>query len=113
MERFRDAEDVRWSVRRVWWPFGEIVYASTESGILFWIGMLFTAPVVIAWPFWLLARFLGAAWTIKVRRKGKVVRSEQVKGFGASGRRMGEIADELRAQALPDTGEPPSGAVIY
>ncbi|MET0701170.1 MAG: hypothetical protein ABWY93_16060 [Mycobacterium sp.] len=113
MERFRDAEGVRWSVRRVWWPFGEIVYVSTDSPILFWIGMLFTAPVVIVWPFWLLARFLGAPWTIKVRRKGKVVRSEKVKGFGASARRMAEIADEQRAQARPETGEPASGAVIH
>ncbi len=113
MQRFRDAQGVRWSVRRVWWPFGELIWDTNDSGIFFWIGAITTVPLLVAWPFWLLARFLGASWTIKVRRKGKVVRSEKVKGWGASGRRMSEIADELRAQAMPDTGEPESRAIIY
>ncbi|CAN5434296.1 hypothetical protein BH09ACT7_BH09ACT7_15360 [soil metagenome] len=113
MQRFRDAEGVRWSVRRVWWPFGEITWDPNDSGFFFWLGFLFTAPLLIAWPFWLVARFLGAAWTIKVRRKGKVVRSEKVAGFGASRRRIVEIADELRAAARSETGEPESGAIVY
>jgi hypothetical protein len=111
MQRFRDAQGVRWSVRRVWWPFGELIWDTNDSGIFFWIGAITTVPLVLAWPFWLLARVLGAPWTIHVRRKGKIVQSEKVKGFGASRRRIVELADELRARPGPETGEPESGAV--
>jgi hypothetical protein len=39
------------------------------------------------------------------------VQSEKVKGFGASRRRIVELADELRARRGLETGEPESGAV--
>jgi hypothetical protein len=112
MQRFRDAEGVRWSVRRVWWAFGDIEYAPTEWGILFWISFVWTACQLIAWPIWLVVKVVGLSpWTIHVRRKGKIVQSEKVKGFGASRRRIVELADELRARPGPVTGEPESGAV--
>lgn len=110
---FRDAEGVRWSVRRVWWPFGEVTGTSGDTGIFFWIGVLFIVFVVVGWPIWLIAKLLKLSpWTIKVRRKGKVVRSEQVKGLAASRRRMADIRDELQAPTPPD-GEPESHAVVY
>lgn len=113
MAWFRDAKGVRWSVRRAWWPFGEVTGPSGDSGILFWIGVLSTLFVVIGWPIWLLAKvFKLSPWTIKVRRKGKVVRSEQVKGFAASRRRMADIREEVLAPTPPD-GEPESRAIVY
>ncbi|MDX1890850.1 hypothetical protein [Mycolicibacterium sp. 050158] len=113
MPWFRDAEGVRWSVRRTWWPFGEVLWDSNDSGVLFWIGFLITAGMLIAWPIWLSGKVLTLSpWTIKVRRKGKTVRSEKVKGWAESRRRMAEIVDELRAPAPPD-GEPESHAVVY
>jgi hypothetical protein len=102
MQRFRDADGVRWSVRRVWWPFGEILYAPTDYGVLFWIAFIWTACQFIAWPIWLLAKVSGlSAWTIKVRRKGKVVQSEHVKGFRASRDRMRALAVELQTPDGP------------
>lgn len=113
MPWMRDAEGVRWSVRRVWWPFGEIEWTSSDDGIFFWIGFLLTAFVVIAWPIWLGVRFAGVTpWTIKVRRKGNVVRSEKVKGFGASRVRMRAIAEEVRGTSV-NRDEPESGAVVH
>ena len=44
---------------------------------LFILGLLVLAPLVVIWPFWLLARFLGAPWTLVVRRQGKEVRRER------------------------------------
>ena len=100
-------------MRRAWWPFGEVGGSSGDSGILFWIGVLSILFVVIGWPIWFVAKLLTLSpWTIKVRRKGEVVRSEQVKGLVASRRRMAEIVDELQAPTPPD-GEPESRAIVY
>jgi hypothetical protein len=110
---FRDPEGVRWSVRRAWWPFGEVVGPSGDSGLLFWIDVVSTVFVVVGWPIWVAAKLLKLSpWTIKVRRKGKVVRSEKVKGLSASRRRMVELVDELRAPTPPE-GEPESRAVVH
>ena len=109
----RDAEGVRWTVRRAWWPFGEGLWSSADSGFFFWVGILYTVFVMIGWPIWVSAKLLNLSpWTINVRRKGKVVRSEKVKGLAASRRRMVELADELRAPTPPN-GEPESRAIVH
>jgi len=113
MRRCRDAEGVRWSVRRAWWPFGEGLWSSDDSGFFFWIAALYTVFVVIGWPIWLVAKLLDLSpWTINIRRKGKIVRSEKVKGLSASRRRMDELLDELQTPPPPE-GEPESRAVVY
>jgi len=77
---------------------------------LFVIGLVVTLPFIIAWPFWLLARFAGAPWTLVVRRKGKEVRRETVRGWADSRQRMRDIIAEARSQGGP---EAESGATIY
>lgn len=100
-------------MRRAWWPFGDIPLTSNDTGVFFWIGFVWTALLVVAWPIWLSGKLLGVSpWTVNVRRKGKIVRSEKVKGLDESGQRIREIADELRPPAPPD-GEPASGAIVY
>ena len=74
-----DAANVRWTVRRVWWPFGTWLFDLPEWGGLFAMGMLLLAPLVVIWPFWLLARFLGVPWTLIVRRRGEEVRRGKVR----------------------------------
>ncbi|MEU0496539.1 hypothetical protein [Mycobacterium sp. NPDC006124] len=102
----RDAEGVRWTVRRSWWPFGEGLWSSDDAGPLFWIAALYTVFVVIGWPVWLVAKLTNLSpWTIKIRRRGKVVRSEKVKGLAASRRRMVELVEELSVPRPPE-GEP-------
>lgn len=108
MARVKDADGVGWHVRRVWWPFGPMLFDINDTGVFFWIGTVLTAPFVIAWPFWLLARVFGAPWTIRVTRGGQEQRSETVRGFAASGRRIAEIVAEIARPA----GEPRSRAVI-
>ncbi|MCI4676211.1 hypothetical protein [Candidatus Mycolicibacterium alkanivorans] len=110
MASVRDATNVRWTVRRVWWPFGTLLLDLPEWGGLFAIGMLLTLPLVVIWPFWVLAHFLGAPWTLVVRRQGKEIRREKVKGWYESRQRMAGILDEARRQGSP---EAESGATVY
>jgi len=70
MPAVRDALDRRWTVRRVWWPFGQMFFNPDWPDWLFTIGLLITTPFVLAWPFWLLTRLLGAPWTLVVRCQG-------------------------------------------
>ena len=109
MVRFTDVTNKRCSVRRVWWPFGTWLFDLPDWGGLFVIGMVLMAPLVVIWPFWLLARFLGVPWTLIVRRDRKELRREKVAGWAASKDRMAAILDEARRPA----GEPESGAVVY
>lgn len=110
MAAVRDATNARWTVRRVWWPFGTWLLDLPEWGGLFAIGMLLTLPLVVIWPFWVLARFLGAPWTLVVRRQGKEVSREKVKGWNESRQRITEILPDARRQGSP---EAESGATIY
>lgn len=110
MAAVRDATNVRWTVRRVWWPFGTWLLDLPDWGGLFAIGMVLTLPLVVIWPFWLLSRFLGAPWTLVVKRDGDEVRREEVKGWNSSRQRMTEILDEVRREG---SAEAESGATVY
>lgn len=106
----RDRDDVKWSVRRVWWPFGKWVLELPDWGGLFVIGMVLTAPLVLIWPFWLLAHAFGMPWTLVVRRERKEVRREKVTGWTASKERMAAILEEVREQGGPAI---PPGVTVH
>lgn len=110
MPAVRDATNTRWTVRRVWWPFGTWLLELPEWGGLFALGMLLTLPLVVVWPFWVLARFLGAPWTIVVKRRGDEIHREKVTGWTASRERMADMMAEARRHGSP---EAESGAVVY
>lgn len=105
----RDRDDVKWTVRRVWWPFGTWLLDLPEWGGLFVLGIVLTALLVVIWPFWLATRFLGVPWRLIIRREGKEVRRETVKGWQASRSRIAELLDELRGEGGPEL---PAGATI-
>ncbi len=110
MPAVRDATDRKWTVRRVWWPFGTWLLDLPDWGGLFVIGMVLTAPLVVIWPFWLLAHTLGVPWTLVVRRQGKEVRRETVAGWAASRDRMAAILEEVRTEGGPEL--PPGATLI-
>jgi hypothetical protein len=110
MPAVRDATNVRWTVRRVWWPFGEMLFDFDWPDWAFVIGLAVTLPFVIAWPFWFAARFLGAPWTLVIRRAGREVRREKVRGWRRSRHRMYEILAEVRAAGSPESQ---SGFTVY
>jgi hypothetical protein len=76
----------------------------------FVIGLVVTTPFLVAWPFWLVARFLGAPWTLIVKRAGHELRKEKVNGWQASRQRMAEILAEARVSGSP---EAESGFTVY
>lgn len=105
----RDRDNVRWTVRRVWWPFGTALLDLPEWGGLFVIGLVLMAPLAVVWPFWLLAHAFGLPWTLIVRRERKEVRREKVTGWTASNDRMAELLDELRHEGGPEL---PGGSTL-
>ncbi|MDF2823614.1 MAG: hypothetical protein K0R68_1022 [Mycobacterium sp.] len=60
------------------------------------IMFLLALPVLLAWPFWLLAKLCGMPWKVVTEREGEEVGREKVKGWRASGRRIDEIVAGLR-----------------
>lgn len=109
MPAVRDAAHARWTVRRVWWPFGTWLLDLPDWGGLFVIGMVLTAPLVAIWPLWLLAHLFGLPWTLVVRREHKEARREKVAGWAASRTRMMTLLEEARAHGGPEL---PEGAVL-
>jgi len=109
MPAVRDAGNVRWSVRRVWWPFGRWLLDLPDWGGLFVMGLVLTAPLVAIWPFWLLAHLLGLPWVLVVRRERKEIRREKVTGWTASKDRTAVILDELRREGGPEL---PAGTTL-
>ncbi|WP_242638706.1 hypothetical protein [Mycolicibacterium sp. S2-37] len=98
MPQFKDAQGVRWSVRRRWMPL--LDYLNMASWGLNWFGVVMfviALPFLIVWPFWFLAKFCGVPWKIVVTRDGEDVTVEKVKGWQASRRRVEEIARGIRA----------------
>ena len=93
----------------MWWPFGTWLLDLPAWGGLFVIGMVLTAPLVVIWPFWLLARLLGAPWTIVVRRSGEEMSREQVVGWSTSRDRMAAILRYVCEQGDPGL---PAGATL-
>jgi hypothetical protein len=89
MAEVTDPDGVTWSVRRWWWnttPW-ETGFA-TLDGLIFFIML----PFLLMWPFWLASKWLGASWTIDIKRDGTKVGSEQVRGWRRSGQRVEELA---------------------
>ncbi|MCK0175382.1 MULTISPECIES: hypothetical protein [Mycobacteriaceae] len=116
MPHFKDAEGVRWSVRRRWMPLIDHLddMVSWGSG---WFGVLMfviALPFVLAWPFWLLGKFVGVPWKVVVRRDGDDFAEEKIKGWRASGERVDEIVHGLKVSGeVPPPGQPPQDLRPY
>ncbi|WP_139335368.1 hypothetical protein [Mycobacterium sp. GA-1841] len=88
-----DPRGVLWSVRRKWMSAPD-TWTDSDGviGAIFSIAMLLQ---LLAWPFWFLAKFLGAPWTIVIEQAGREVGTERVSGWRASRRRMDEIRRDI------------------
>ncbi|OBB33109.1 hypothetical protein A5792_11880 [Mycolicibacterium peregrinum] len=51
--------------------------------------------VLLAWPFWFVAKFLGVPWKIVIERAGRELGTERVRGWRASARRMDQIRQSI------------------
>jgi hypothetical protein len=69
------------------------------------VGILLVLPMLLAWPFWLIAKVLGVRWRLVVRRDGKVVDQELVRGWSRSKARMAQIGASIEdgSVSLPAT----------
>ncbi|MGB3482034.1 MAG: hypothetical protein WBB07_07420 [Mycobacterium sp.] len=97
MAEFRDADGVKWTVRRAWWPLlGPLDMASSGTGAFGVVMFVIAVPMILAWPVWMFLKFCGVPWKVVTERDDVEVATEKVGGWRASGRRIGEIIDELR-----------------
>jgi hypothetical protein len=94
-----DPDDAEWTVRR-WW-FTAVPY---QSGIdlLDVLIFLVVLPFMLAWPFWLASKWLGARWSVVIERDGTKVGEEKVRGWRRSGERIQEIARGAEAGTLAE-----------
>lgn len=91
-----DPVGVQWSVHRRVWPFPKIEDLLENFAFFGWvIGLVAVLPFLVAWPFWLATKLLGARWVIVVERNGRPVQRELVRGWQRSGGRMAELLLEL------------------
>ena len=124
MPRVRDSQGVRWSVRRRWlpwrprrkmpdgWDLGGASFDGDDvvSMVINIVMLVVIIPTLVLallvavefllllllLPLWVLARSLfGAPWIIVVRRDGRILGEEAVRGWTASGRRIAQIAAEV------------------
>jgi hypothetical protein len=92
-----DPTGAQWTIRR-WW-FSAMPW---QTGLDFLDVILFMLmlPLMVLWPFWLLSKWLGAAWSIEIERDGKKVGEEKVRGWRRSGERINEIAQSAAGGLL-------------
>jgi hypothetical protein len=107
MTKVRDPDGMRWSVYRRWvgWYWEVSVGNDWNSGNLIDYDILINwLQIVVVWPFWFIARLLGAPWRIVIERNGIKVGEERVRGWRKSQRRIQEIAESGAAGTLPGSG---------
>ena len=101
MAKVRDLDGAGWTVRRWWWrtlPW-ETGFATLDMVLL-----LIALPLMVMWPFWLMAKWLGVPWTIVVECDGVEVDRERVRGWRGSRQRISELVEWARAQGEADDG---------
>ncbi|OBF32199.1 hypothetical protein A5719_04295 [Mycolicibacterium peregrinum] len=88
-----DPHGVTWMVRRKW------MYApdtwGDSDGVVGAIFAIVSLLVLLAWPIWFAAKFLGVPWKIVIERAGREVGTERVRGWRASGRRIDQIRQSI------------------
>jgi hypothetical protein len=82
-----------WAVHRRWWPF--VRFDVFDVAFIGWFAVILALPLVVLWPVWLLAKFVGVPWKIIIERDGAEVGDERVRGWAASERRIAELVTEI------------------
>lgn len=103
MVELLDSNGELWEVERVWFDAGWSDFSDMLNGgdFLSAVFVAISVPLLLTWPFWFAAKFLGYPWAIVVRHADTEVRREQVRGWRASKLRVAEIAAQLQQE---DTG---------
>jgi hypothetical protein len=91
-----DPQGVQWSVHRRLWPFPDLEDLLDNFDFFGWVvGLVLILPVLLLWPFWFVAKFLGVRWVLVVERDHVEVQRELVRGWRRSGARSGELATQI------------------
>lgn len=102
MVRVQDPRGGKWEVQRVWY-LSEYPYSPTSTHVARLADLphhLDGDPCDSLADFprmavWFVAKFLGLPWKIVVRKDDREARTEKVRGWKASKRRVAQIAAEL------------------
>lgn len=86
MAKVADPDGLLWSVRRQW-MFEPPDWLDGSSDIAYLL--------IVFWPFWLIAHWLGWPWVIVIKRAGAEQCTERVRGWFGSRRRIQEIAQSV------------------
>jgi hypothetical protein len=97
MVRVTDPSGLKWSVSRKWWDLLKLESPAFDGTPMETVQMFIQLPLMVMWPFWLAAKWLGVPWTIVIKRNGKQVGREKVRGWRSSGARVDEIARQAAA----------------
>jgi hypothetical protein len=96
MPAVTDPEGTKWSVHRRWWPLPRaFTLLDLVNHLDIW-GILLVLPMLLSWPFWLLAKFVGVRWRLVVKRESTEVDQELVRGWGRSTARVEELVADIR-----------------
>jgi hypothetical protein len=71
-------------------------------------GLLLVLPVLLSWPFWLMAKLVGARWRLVIKRDSREVDQELVRGWRGSNARIAEIVAGIRDGGVSLTGDGPT-----
>jgi len=99
MSEVIDPYGVRWSVRRRHW-YDMSNWNDADAVDDGWSLVTFTLLAVAWWPVWFSTHWLGLPWRIVIKRDGKTVDEEEVRGWHESRRRIREITEWAAAETL-------------
>lgn len=101
MAEIRDPDGVQWLVDRKWLKVFHEDEGFRDTVIAeWWMWRL------MLWPFWFLAKLCGGRWQVVIERNGVVVKTERIRGWSASGRRIDEIIQAVSAGHAGPRGVP-------
>ncbi|HEX4586664.1 MAG TPA: hypothetical protein VH185_01680 [Mycobacterium sp.] len=104
MAKVTDPSGVQWSVHRRWMcPYLDVTGGSGQWGpgvgvLVLWAIILL--QIIVIWPCWFIAHWLGVPWIIVIERNGTQVFEARGHGWGESRRRIQEIAESAAAGSL-------------
>ncbi|WBP93314.1 hypothetical protein O6072_19380 [Mycolicibacterium neoaurum] len=97
-----------WKVRRKTWWFPLNVFGLND--VLDVVLFVVLLPFWLGWPFWFLAKLLGAPWVIVIERGDETVATERVRGLRAANRRVTVIVEALRTTGRYPPVDPDAGS---
>jgi hypothetical protein len=99
-----DPNGVQWSVHRRWRARYANAVNPTDTGNALIGELTFNLlQIVVTWPFWFIAKWLGVQWKIVIERDGTVVGETLVRGWRKSQRCIQELTQSAAAGTMPQS----------